>query len=74
MIKIKDEQQLLGEAVQRLSARYPSVSRATVAKVVHDQHARFSGAPIREFVPLFVERNAQTALAELSVPYDVATA
>ncbi len=74
MIKIKDEQQLLGDAVQRLSAQYPSVSTATVAEVVHDPHARFTGAPIREFVPLFVERNASTALAELSVPYDVATA
>jgi len=32
-------------------------------------HNSFNGAPIREFVPLFVERRARSALAELSVSY-----
>jgi hypothetical protein len=29
-------------------------------------HVRFDGARVREFVPLFVERHARTALAELA--------
>jgi len=71
MFKVMDEQMQLREVAERLSAPYPSVPPATIAEVVQDLHVRFSGAPIREFVPLFVERWAHTALSELSVPYGV---
>jgi hypothetical protein len=75
MFKVMDEQMQLREVAERLSARHPSVPPATIAEVVQDLHIRFNGAPIREFVPLFVERRAHTALSELSVPYgDVTTA
>lgn len=70
MFKQTDEQTQLRELAARLSARYPEVPAATVSEVVQDQHNRFRGAPIREFIPLFVERQAHTALTELSVPYD----
>ena len=66
-----DEQAVLGEVVQRLAGRYPTLPPDTINDVVHDLHARFDGARIREFVPLFVERQARTALTELSVPYGV---
>jgi hypothetical protein len=69
VVKLMDEQTQLQELVGRLSARYPSVPPATISEVVQQQHSRFTGAPIREFVPLFVERQAHTALTELSVPY-----
>jgi hypothetical protein len=38
----------------------------TVTTVVHHNHARFDGRPIREFVPLFVERNSRHELAKLA--------
>jgi hypothetical protein len=69
MVKVKDEQARLSEVVERLAGTYPTLSSDTVHEVVHDLHARFDGAPIREFVPLFVERRAHGALAELSVAY-----
>jgi hypothetical protein len=37
----------------------------TIAKVVYKVHAKFDGRPIRGFVPLFVERDAQSELAKL---------
>ena len=61
-----DEQALLGEVVERLTGRYPTLSPDTVNDAVHGVHARFDGAPIREFVPLLVEREAHTALSERS--------
>jgi hypothetical protein len=64
-----DEQAVLGEVVQRLAGRYPTLPPEAINDVVHDVHARFDGARIREFVPLFVERRAHSALAELSVSY-----
>ena len=69
MSNVQDEQARLGEAVERLRAIYPTLPVETIAEVVHDMHSSFRGAPIREFVPLFVERRARSALAELSVCY-----
>jgi len=64
------EQRQLDEVIDRLTTRYPAVSRATVAEVVHDLHTTFAGAPLREFVALLVERRASAALEELSVSYE----
>jgi hypothetical protein len=59
------EHTLVNEVVARLAQKFPTVPAATVAAVVRDVHAKFDGRPLREFVPLFVERNARAALAEL---------
>ncbi|MBB5160773.1 three-helix bundle dimerization domain-containing protein [Mycobacterium sp. AZCC_0083] len=37
-----------------------------MAEVVHAIHARFDERPLREFVPLFVERGAKRELGQLS--------
>jgi len=68
MIKKMDEQAQISEVTDRLALRYPTLPSATVSEVVHELHGRFDGAKIRE-VPLFVERNAHSALTELSVSY-----
>jgi len=65
-----DEHAQLAELIERLTAMYPTLLQTDIAEVVHDLHARFNGARLRDFVPLFVERNAHRALTELSVPYD----
>lgn len=69
MVKTLDERTQLAEVAERLAARYPAVPQATIGEVVDDLHARFNGARLREFVPMFVERNARRALDELSVSY-----
>jgi hypothetical protein len=61
----KSEETAIGEVVDRLTHTHPTVSPLTVADVVHKMHAKFDGRPIRDFVPLFVERNAQAELAKL---------
>ncbi len=69
MVKVMDEQAQLGEVERRLALGYPTLPPATITEVVQELHARFNGARIREFVPLFVERRAHTALAEFDVSY-----
>ena len=59
------EQTLVNEVVARLAVRFPTVPTATITDIVRDVHARFDGRPLREFVPLFVERNARAAVATL---------
>jgi hypothetical protein len=53
------------QVVDRLRQSYPSVPPDTVPTVVHRNHARFDGRPVRDFVPLFVERGARQELAKL---------
>lgn len=51
--------------VDRLKESYPEVSPDTIMTVVHHNHARFDGRPIRDFVPLFVERTATRQLSQV---------
>jgi hypothetical protein len=57
----------IGQVVDRLKQRYPSLSPDIITQVVHQNHARFDDRPLREFVPLFVERGARAELVKLGV-------
>jgi hypothetical protein len=61
------EQTIIDQVVDRLTSRYPTIEAATVSSVVRDVHARYNGRPLRDFVPLFVERNATRELKRLGV-------
>lgn len=67
------EQTVIDQIVTRLTSSYPAISATTVATVVHDVHARYEGRPLRDYVPLFVERNAKSALDQLGVMAAVPT-
>ena len=54
------------QVVDRLKLSYPSVPPDTVTTVVHHNHARFDGRPVRDFVPMFVQRAARNELTKLS--------
>jgi len=59
------EQTVIEQLVARLTSRYPTISEATVSAVVREVHSRYDGRPLRDFVPLFVERNAKDELERL---------
>ncbi|MFI5509721.1 three-helix bundle dimerization domain-containing protein [Mycobacterium sp. NPDC051804] len=61
------EQQIIDQLAQRLVHAHAQVEPERVTKVVHEQYARFDGRPIRDFVPLFVERSATRELTKLGV-------
>jgi hypothetical protein len=58
------EQQIIDQLAQRLAEKHVQIEPARVTRVVHEEYARFEGRPIRDFVPLFVERNAAQELAK----------
>lgn len=58
------EQQVIDQIAERLTGRYATVPPETITRVVHDKHIQFDGRPIRDFVPLLVERQASAELAE----------
>ena len=59
------EQQIIDQLAKRLADAHTEVAPTDVARVVHEQYARFEGRPIRDFVPLFVERRAAAELVKL---------
>ncbi|MDA2891270.1 hypothetical protein PDG61_10150 [Mycolicibacterium sp. BiH015] len=61
------EQQVIDQLAERLADAHGNIERTQVARVVHEQYARFNGLPIRDFVPLFVERRAAAELGKLTI-------
>jgi hypothetical protein len=59
------EQTVIEQVVARLTSRYPAISASTVAGIVRDVHSRFEGRPLRDYVPLLVERTAKSELERL---------
>jgi hypothetical protein len=60
------EQTVIEQLVVRLTSRYPAIWESTVSSVVRDVHSRYDGKPLRDFVPLFVERHAKSELEKLT--------
>jgi hypothetical protein len=60
------EQTIINQLTERLMRKYPAVPPDTVATVVLGIHARFDGRPLRDYVPLLVERRARSVLVKVS--------
>jgi hypothetical protein len=60
------EQTVIEQLVERLTSRYPAIAQSIVASVVSKTHARFDDRPVRDFIPLLVERNAKSELDRLA--------
>ncbi|MGV0605060.1 three-helix bundle dimerization domain-containing protein [Mycolicibacterium sp. XJ1904] len=63
-----NEQQILDQIADRLAGSYPSVPADAVTCLVREQYARFADRPIRDFIPLFVERQARAELERIERP------
>ena len=61
-----DEDRAIGEVIDRLAKQFPQVPENDVAQVVSESRPEFEQVPIRDFVPLFVERGAKARLRELT--------
>ena len=66
MVDRNEEERLIEQVVDRLLTLYPSVPEHTAREVVGSVHGRFDRAKIRDFVPLFVERESKETLAVLA--------
>jgi hypothetical protein len=55
---------MLAEVEQRLISTYANLPPDRVASVLQHAHAHFATSPIRDFVPLLVERRARAELAK----------
>ena len=58
------ESRELNEVVERLLERFPEMQEERVRSVVTKAHEKFANNPIRDFVPVFVERSAREELSQ----------
>jgi hypothetical protein len=63
-----EEERAISEIVERLGKRFPQVPPADIADTVSASRPEFADAPIRDFVPLFVERSAKHKLSRRLTP------
>ena len=56
------EQTIIDQVADRLTGKYPTIPAETLTAIVRGVHARFDGRPVREYVPLLVERFARQDL------------
>ncbi|MFC6155161.1 three-helix bundle dimerization domain-containing protein [Kribbella jiaozuonensis] len=61
-----DEDRAITEVIDRLAKQFPRVSVDEVAEVVSQSRPEFDDVPIRDFVPLFVERGAKSRLRAMA--------
>jgi hypothetical protein len=62
LVGSKEDRQI-GQIIGRLLAGFPLVPQDNIVGSVRD---RFDGAPIRDFIPLFVERHSKDELTARS--------
>lgn len=60
-----EEDRLVSQVQARLTDKYPEVSSESIAAAIGEARAQFDGRRVRDFVPLLVERVANTKLASL---------
>jgi len=58
----EEEERAVDAVAERLSKRFPQVSPQTITDEVKQAHTAFAASRIRDFVPLFVERNVRERL------------
>ncbi|MFD4958419.1 three-helix bundle dimerization domain-containing protein [Microbacterium sp. NPDC058389] len=57
-----NEDDMIDEIVVRLTEKYPALGRDRVQIVVDEQRVALSGAKVRDFVPVLIERAAKDRL------------
>jgi hypothetical protein len=62
----QEERALIGDVERRLAKKYTALPHDHISAVVQHAYARFQSSPVRDFIPLLVERRADEELEELS--------
>jgi hypothetical protein len=58
------EQAAIRHVVARLTRQFPELSADDIDRAVYGQYDRFDGSPVRDFVPVLVERATRRQLSQ----------
>jgi hypothetical protein len=68
-----EEERAVEDVIDRLIGRFPDVPREYIVTVVHETHLELEGNPIRDFVPVLVEKQAKKRLRQEANPTPILT-
>jgi hypothetical protein len=55
------------QAIGRLADHFPEVAVDEIATLVHAEHERFAGHPVRDYIPVLIEHAVRNELRERSL-------
>ncbi len=58
----QDEAQAVAAVIDRLVKKFPDTHRTQIEEVVSDEYTALSDGPIRDYVPVLIERAAKDRL------------
>jgi hypothetical protein len=61
------EDDAIAEVIRRLQERFPNTPSPQITEAVHEAHHHYDKARVRDFVPVFVEREARASLERPTV-------
>ena len=61
-IATTNEDQLMDQISFRLAQRNPQASAEEISRIVHEEHHKLEGRPVRTYVSVLVERSAKQRL------------
>ena len=61
-----DETKSIDTVIAALELRFPTLPRPEIEEVVGHTYHQFDGAPIRDYIPVLVQRGARNQLLEMS--------
>lgn len=66
--KTPAEREELGidDVIDRLAEKYPGVDRRRIREIVDEEHHAFDGRPVRDFVPVLVEKSSKKRVKALA--------
>jgi hypothetical protein len=62
----RDEQRSVDEVIDRLAKKFPDMDRDRIRQIVDEEHHAFDGKPVRDFVPVLVEKSAKRRIKALA--------
>ena len=61
-----DEAKTIDTVIAALELRFPQLPRPEIESVVGESYHQFDGAPVRDYIPVLVQRGAREQLLEMS--------
>ena len=58
----RDESQLMDQVIARLAQKAIGVTADEISRIVHEEHHKLEGRPVRDYISVLVERSAKKRL------------
>ena len=65
MLAFEDEERAVTAVSERLAVLFPGIAANVVGDTVRTLHAQFVDRPIRDFIPILIERMAKSLLVAM---------